>query len=673
MKRLKLKLSKALNYLALMIIIAFSQQQLFADGNGLLVSSSSPQQNELITGKIMDSKGDPIIGANILIKETLRGTISDASGNFSINAAPDDILQISFVGYVTKEIKVGVNKSLNVVLIEDASELEEVIVVGYSEQKKVSITGSVATLSNKNIITTKNENVQNMLTGKIPGVRVTQLSSEPGKFRNRFDIRGLGGPLIIIDGAPRGNINRLDPNDIESVSVLKDASAAIYGVQAANGVILITTKSGQKGKVEVNYNTTFGFQIPSNMPNTMDVFQYMDLENEKSIEKNDGQGQLVYTEEDYERYRNGTLQQTDWYDEVIEPWFPQWQQNLSFSGGSDKMRYFVNAGYLYQDAMFRKEHDYNKYNLRANIDGDLTERLSFELKISGIMDETMQSDEDAWWIIRNMWRVTPTDPVYANNNQSPYYHYPRIEGHNPVAQSDIEATGYQNEKARYFQSSASLTYEIPGIEGLSLKGYFGYDYVQNEAKRYSNTYKEALWDDVQQEYSRIEVLNTPRRLMRRINLYPSHLGNISLRFQRYFNETHRVNAFILYEESARSADNFYAQRELPIDIDQLVVGNALNQEGFMDDGGLWKYTKRSWVGQADYDFKSKYLASFAFRYDGSSRFPSNSRWGFFPSASVGWRISEEDFFKDFSSLSFINNFKIRGSYGELGDDGSSSY
>ena len=664
---------KFANWFVVIIIISVLQEQLFAVENPIAIQTLSQQQVENISGTVIDAKGNPIISANVIIKGTTKGTITDVKGDFSINASLNDVLQVSFIGYVTKEIKVESTNKLIVVLVEDASELEELVVVGYGEQRKVSITGSVATLSNENIITTKNENVQNMLTGKIPGIRVTQLSSEPGKFRNRFDVRGMGSPLIIIDGAPRGNINRLDPNDIESISVLKDASAAIYGVQAANGVILITTKSGQKGKVEVNYNSTYGFQIPSNMPNTMDVFQYMDLENEKAIQKSKGVGALTYTEEDYENYRNGTLQQTNWYDEVIEPWSPQSQQNLSFSGGSEKMRYFVNAGYTYQDAMFRKEHDYSKYNLRANLDGDLTKRLHFDLKFSGIMDKTLQADNDAWWIIRNMWRVPPTDPVYANNNQSPYYNYPRVEGQNPVAQSDINATGYQKEMARYFQSSASLTYDIPGIDGLSLKGYFGYDYVENELKRYRNVYKEALWDNVQQEYSRIEELNTPRRLMRRINTYPSSLGNISLRYQKLFKDTHRVNAFLLYEEGVRSADNFYAQREIPIDLDQLLVGNELNQEGGMAEGDLWKYTKKSWVGQLNYDFRSKYLTSFAFRYDGSSRFPANSRWGFFPSVSMGWRISEEGFFKDSEALSFISNFKIRGSYGVLGDDGSSSY
>jgi TonB-linked SusC/RagA family outer membrane protein len=657
--------------LTLLSVFIIVNNQVYANKYESSFTLKDQQKEENITGKVLDSKGEAIIGANVIIKGTTKGTVTDGSGKFSISASSEAILRISFIGYAAKEVKVENTKNMTIYLVEDASQLEDVIVVGYNTQKKASIVGSVSSISSENIVTTKNENVQNMLTGKVAGVRNTQLSSEPGMFRNRFDVRGMGSPLIIIDGAPRSNFNRMDPNDIESVSVLKDASAAIYGVQAANGVILITTKSGQKGKVEVNLNSTYGFQVPSNMPNTMDVYQYMDLENENQMRQSKGLGSLIYKEEDYEKYRNGTAKQTDWYDEVIEPWAPQSQHNLSFSGGCDKMKYFINAGYTYQDGIFRKKNDYNKYNLRANISGDLTKRLSFDLKIAGIMDETMQSDEDAWWIIRNMWRVPPMDSVYAKNN---IYNYPSVEGHNPVAQSDIDATGYQNTKNRYFQTSVSLNYEIPGIKGLSLNGYYSYDYSQNELKRYSNTFKEGIWNENLQDYSRLEVLNAPRSLRRSIRMMPNNLGNVSLRYKNSFAAgTHKISAFVLYEGSVRSSDNFYAQRELPIAVDQLLVGNVLNQEGWMDSGGLFKYTKKSVVGNLDYDLLSKYLVSFAFRYDGSSRFPEETRWGFFPSFSAGWRISEENFFKGIDALQFMNNFKLRGSYGVLGDDGSSSY
>jgi TonB-dependent SusC/RagA subfamily outer membrane receptor len=229
----------------------------------LLVYTSAIAQGSNRTGVVSDEKGLPLPGVSVKLKGTPNGTTTDVDGKFIISAAAGQTLVFSFLGYTPQEVAVGNQLSIKVSLAQNSTNMNEVVVVGYGTQKKATVTGSIASVTNSEIVTTKNENVLNMLTGKVAGVRIVQNSSEPGSFDNAFDIRGFGNPLVVIDGIPRDNISRLDPNDIESISVLKDASAAIYGVRAANGVVIVTTKKGKKGTVELNYSGTYGWQIPS--------------------------------------------------------------------------------------------------------------------------------------------------------------------------------------------------------------------------------------------------------------------------------------------------------------------------------------------------------------------------------------------------------------------------
>ena len=314
---------------------------------------SVAQEGKRITGLVKDQLGDPIIGANVVVKGTTNGVITDIDGNFILQNVPANaVIQISYIGYLAQEIPVGNKSSFDILLLEDTQKLDEVVVVGYGTQKKVTLTGAVSAIQSDEIITTKNENAQNMLTGKIPGVRVMQKSAEPGSFNNNFDIRGMGDPLIIIDGVPRDNMTRLDPNDIESMSVLKDASAAIYGVRAANGVVLITTKKGKEGRVELEYSGNVGWQNPSGAVKSVSAADWMTLKNEKSMHNVNG-GTLLYSLDEIEAYRNGTKQGTDWYDAVMRPLAPQTQHTLSARGGNEKTHYYMSAGYLYQESFLR--------------------------------------------------------------------------------------------------------------------------------------------------------------------------------------------------------------------------------------------------------------------------------------------------------------------------------
>lgn len=631
------------------------------------------QQKKTITGNITDKNGAPIIGANIVEKGTTNGTITDVDGNFTLTVDESASLQISYIGYLSQEIKIAGKAKIDLTLIEDLKGLEEVVVVGYGTQKKVTLTGAISAITSENIVTTKNENVQNALTGKIPGLRVVQKTSEPGVFSNAFDIRGFGAPLIIIDGVSRSNIARLDPNDIESISILKDASAAIYGIRAANGVVLVTTKSGKSGAPELQYSAYTGWQRPSGLPKNVGAADWMELVNEKFLHSVTNESQPPYSQEQIDEYRNGTKQSVDWFPHVIQNTAPQTQHNLSISGGTDKINYFISMGYLYQEGFIKsKDLNFRKYNVRSNITAKITNNLKAALKISGIYDSRNQpSSGSITEVFKTLWRMDPVRPVYANDN--PEYLTWLNESPNPVAIANSSMSGYTKDNTRWFQSSFDLTYDVPYIQGLSLKGQFSYDYRTISNKDYRKQYTVYEYSPVSETYKSY-LYDSPSTVRREFTENPTSLLQGSINYSRTFNAKHNLSALLLYEEQLREGDNFYAMRELSIEgLDQLYAGNALNQIGNMGTGGLFKLVNKSYIGKLNYDFASKYITEFSFRYDGSSKFPKNKQWGFFPAASAGWRVSEENFMKNAESLSFIDNLKIRGSYGIMGDEDASTY
>jgi len=626
-----------------------------------------------VTGRVVDAEtNEPIIGANVRVGNTEQGVISDLDGCFKISASTNAKLIISYIGYNNQIVNIADGTNFKIKLHSNTQNLSEVVVVGYGTQRKVTLTGAVSAINSSEIVTTKNENVQNMLTGKIPGIRVLQRSAEPGEFNNSFDIRGMGSPLIIIDGIPRDNMNRINSEDIESVSVLKDASAAIYGVRAANGVVLITTKRGKSGSLELNYDGNITWQNPSGMIKTASAVDWMTLKDEKSMHNVNG-GTLPYSLDDIEAYRNGTKKGTDWWNAVLRNWAPQTEHTISATGGNDRTQFYLSAGYLYQQSFFKSNDlNYTKYNVRSNLTSKLTNRLTVGLSMSGIMDQKNQPYTSAAWIIRSMQRAPALQPIYANDNPN-YLMYGWIEGDNPVAMMDADLTGYKKYNNKWFQSSANFSYDVPYIQGLTAKGLFSYDYEVSDNRLYQKAYNEYTYDEASNNYipKAVQGTNTFRR---EFYSNQSLLYQFSLNYTHAFNLYHNVNALLLWEGSKRQGDNFYAQRELALNLDQLFAGNSLNQQGNMDtsSGALYKEVNLGLVGKLGYDYKSKYLAEFDFRYDGSSMFGSGHQWGFFPAASVGWRISEENFWKE-SKFSFINNMKFRGSYGKLGDDSASSY
>ncbi len=632
-------------------------------------------QNKTISGKVVDSYDEAIIGASIMADKTAIGTITDLDGNFKLDVpAGTKQLKVSYIGYIVQTVDVSATNVVRITLKEDTQKLDEVVVVGFGTQKRVNLTGSVAAVSNKELNLTKNQNTQNMLTGKVPGVRVIQKTSEPGEFNNQFDIRGFGAPLIVIDGVPRGNDSfaRLSPDEIESISVLKDGSAAVYGVKAANGVVLVTTKKGEAGKVKISYNGYYGVQSPADLLKPVGAVNRMILFNEKSMRSLDNP-KLTYTDEQINEYLTGGKVSTDWYDATLTNTAGQQQHNVSASGGTQKVDYFVNFAYSQQDGFFKSgDLNYNRYNLRSNINAQITERLKIGLNMNGILDSKYSPSTAIWEVYKQLWRLVPDDAVYANGN-SQYFQRNRSASdvQNTVAVTRADVAGYKKNINKIFQSTATASYDVPYIKGLTAKGMFTFDNTIADNSTYKQQFNEYEYNAVNQTYVPT-AKNGPTNLERKYRNAETRLWQVSLNYSQMFAGKHNVAGLLLWEESHSKGDNIRAYRQFSIPLPYLFAGESNDKQvGTADSNDIYEYASNSLVGKFNYDYAGKYLAEFSFRYDGSSKFPSNKQWGFFPSASVGWRLSEEAFVKE--SLSFMQNWKLRASFGVVGDDSAVDY
>ena len=633
-------------------------------------------QGIVITGTVTDTDGSPLPGATITIKGGTQGTVTDANGVYTLQVPNEDAtLLFSYIGFSSQEVTVGNRRTIHIALIEDAQRIDEVVVVGYGTQKKVTLTGAVSSIKGEEIVTTKNENVQNMLTGKIAGVRVVQNSSEPGRFDNNMDIRGYGAPLVIIDGVPRGTMQRLDSEDIESISVLKDASAAIYGLRAGNGVILITTKKGSQMGVSVNYTGNMTWQVPSNFPDMVDAAEWMELWNAQNMRSSIDFPYRTYSQEEIDAYRNGEKQSTNWKDAVFRHSAPQTYHNLNISGGNDAVRYFVSGGYQYQGSFLQTDAiNYKKYNLRSNISANLNKNksLTLDMNIAGTMDVRKGTPYNTNDIIYSTWIMRPMTPVYADEEHTIYASSHQADLKNPAALIDSDLVGECTYKGSYFQSSATMTWRVPFVKGLSLKGFYSFDKTVNDDKIFQRSY-------VTQNHLTGLITtwqmtdNKPYNVGRYYYDKQHQLWNWSASYNNSFLRNN-VSGLLLFENTVNRGDNFRGERRVMLDVAEVFAGESENQSFTQDSNGsvFYDYAYQGLVGRLNYDFDSKYIVEFLFRYEASSRFSSEMRWAFFPSFMAAYRISEENFWKN-SPLKFINNFKIRGSYGKMGDDSVQNY
>ena len=520
----------------------------------LLFSVSVLAQSNLITGKVIDNASEPIIGASIQSSVVGKGTISNMNGDFSIEVPVGTELTISFLGYRTQKIKVSDMRSLVIKLLEDTQALDEVVVVGYGVQKKESLTGAISNIKNDEIIKTKATSLAQSLEGKVSGLKIRQNDGEPGQFRSDINIRGLGTPLFIIDGIVRDGANefqRLNPDDIESISFLKDGTAAIYGMNSANGAIVVTTKKGYKGKAKISLSANWGWSKPTNIPRMANAAQYMELRNDAAIL---GEGNPLVTKEELELWKTGAsgYASTDLYDHVIKNSSIQQQYTLSLQGGSDIVSYFGSFSYASDEGLLKSgDLGYEKFTFRSNTDIKIAKGLTAGVNLAGRYDKTSQPWNSFYEIFKQTRVNVPTVPAYANNN--PDYLATQSMGINPIALADADMTGYHYYYNKNFQSTFTLKYEVPFVQGLSIQGQLGYDYNHNKHKglrKKFSTYTYAIETDeyIENEYNNPSMIQVNNNEASRLDM------QAQISYNRLFNDTHNVSATLVYERRQEKSD-----------------------------------------------------------------------------------------------------------------------
>ncbi|MCC5931131.1 MAG: SusC/RagA family TonB-linked outer membrane protein [Cyclobacteriaceae bacterium] len=633
-------------------------------------------QNIRVTGKIttVDSN-EGLPGVNVIIKGTSTGTITDINGAYQIEV-PDQntVLVFSSVGFVREEVIVGTRSVIDLKLTPDITALEEIVVVGYGEQRKATITGSVSTIKGAEIIEAPVTNVSNALAGRLPGLVAVTRSSEPGADGSILRIRGLNtlgdnSPLIVVDGIPGRSIDRLEPNSIESITILKDASAAIYGAQAANGVILITTKRGQTGKPEITFNLNQGAGQPTRLPRMANATEYATMLNEIDIY----QGRTPrYTDNELVKFADGSdpwrYPDTDWFSEVLRPWSGQSYANMTVSGGSENVKYFLLGGVRSQQGYYKKSAaNFRQIDFRTNIDAKISNHIKLGFDVAGREENREYPVRSANAIFRMVMRGKPHMHAYwPDGTPGPDIEY----GDNPAVVS-TDATGYDRDNWYVLNSNVRLDIDIPWIKGLSFNSNAGIDKGFQFRKRFETPWYLYSWDGQSVDASGQPVLERGKkgfadpRLSQFSQDYQDILLNGMLNYQFDITDNHAFKIMVGSERRTRNMERFSAYRRFFVStaIDQLFAGGELE----MSNTGVGEQQARfNYFGRVNYAYSDKYLLEFLWRYDGSFIFHKVSRYGFFPGVSAGWRVSEESFWKD--NVSFMDEFKIRGSWGQTGND-----
>jgi TonB-linked SusC/RagA family outer membrane protein len=622
-------------------------------------------QSGKISGKISDKDGVPIPGVTILIEGTTRGTTSDIDGKFTISADVNAVLQFSFIGMQTKEVTINDDSDLSVVLLDDMIGIGEVVAIGYGSKKKESLTSAISTIQSDEILTTTNSSLAQALQGKVSGLQIRQNTGEPGSFDTRINVRGFGTPLYVIDGVAReggSGFQKINPEDIESISVLKDAAAAIYGLRAANGVIIVTTKKGKEGKTKFNYHGVFGVQQPTDVPEMASAAQYVEMVNRARIFSGLGP---AYTEEEVEKYKKGEpgYEGTNWYDETFKEQAFQQQHNFSASGGNEKVNFFTSLGYVEDNGLFKSNDlGYKKYTFRTNLTAQLTKNLKADIQIAGRYDKKEEPGANFFNVFKATRIADPTTKPFANDNPD-YYSLLMPSDINPLAMSERDVSGYSENVNKNFQSTLVLTYDVPFVDGLSLTGRYSYDSNNYMGKNLSKSYKLYNYDETTETYNGVTQFS-PSRISNNWQDYNLLNYQTQISYEKSFKEAHNVAGTLVYEQQRTWVRDAFLQREYDFYTnDQINQGSLNNQQ---TSGNEIETGSRSLIGRFNYDYKGKYLIEYAFRYDGSYRYHPDYRWGFFPVVTAGWRISEESFFQN--TVPFISNLKLRGSYGIVGED-----
>src|SRR5680860_1029640 len=650
-----------MNLTALLLIFTF-----------FIVQANTRSVQLTIIGTVTDANDQPLAGASIVEKGTNNGTQTDFDGNFSIEVSDEDaVLLISYIGFASQEIAVNGKTQISVMLQESASGLDEVVVIGYGTTTKADLSSSVATVDQEVLENIRSVNLVDGLQGRLPGLDIKQQTGEPGSYMTRFNIRGFGKPLIVVDGIVRDDFGKLDPNSIQNVSVLKDAAASVYGVKAANGVVLITTK---KGNLNEKPTLRYGSRVELN--------RVTDANNAQVSNAYEFATQIVetdiylgrtpsYSPEDLQKYKDGTYPSTNWEDVAFNDYSWGINHNLSLSGGGKNVRYFNSLGFSYNGGLLKSgDLNYQKYNLTSNVTADISDNFKATLSIDGILETktkpyTDQGNSTGYWHYTRMNK--PTFSVYANDNPDYFtdFGYP----YHPIAETTSAIGGYINRRQKTFQANLTLDYNVEAVDGLSLKTILGYYDVNSFIKRWRKKYSVYTYEAENDIYNETGVQNAPSRLEGDYSDYFQTTGLVQINYATTIQENHSIKAMLSFEKRHQKSDNLFASKQFAIDVDQFFADSSQNQ--IVNSSGLFEDDNQNLISRVNYNYSNKYLVQAGFNYGGSSKFPEGKRWGFFPFASAAWRISEEGFFKE--NVSFFNELKFRASWGQAGDDTASTF
>lgn len=628
-----------------------------------------------VTGTVTDEFG-PVIGATVQVKGSTTGVITDIDGKYIIQVPNEDaVLTVSFIGYLSQEVKVGGRRTVNVRLKENVQSLEEVTVVAYGVQKKATLTGAISSVGTDALLKSPSGSVANSLAGQLPGVSSMQPSGQPGADDAKIFVRGVGSlseagatPLILVDGVER-SFFQMDPNEIESINVLKDASAtAVFGVRGANGVVLVTTRHGKEGKARVSVSSNVGVQVPTRVLETADSYTTALCYTE--AQRNDGmaEDQMAFNAYDLERFRLGDspimYPNINWYKELTNKMAVQTQHNLNISGGTKKVRYFISLGFLYQNGLFKQlkgldynnNYNYSRYNYRANLDVNLTPTTTLKFNMGGIVGNKREPIEEIWKNFSSTWPFSSPGLVDGKKVVHQDSRYPNLTMKNQVFDR-YYGSGYKRQLSNNMTFDLNLEQKLDFItKGLSvdIKGSYNTDYsyvrrVVGHVETYTPFYK----SEVDGSGLSIDDPDFNREVVYRVsgqnsmNTYEEKESDRkrgrdwylegSVRYNRKFGD-HSVGALFLYNQSKKYYPKLYT------DV-------AAGYVGF--------------VGRLTYDYKSKYMAEFNIGHNGSENFAPDKRFGTFPAGSVGYILTEEDFFPKNKFLTYL---KLRGSIGLVGND-----
>lgn len=629
-------------------------------------------QNQKVSGVVSATTGERVIGAGVLIDGTKTGVTTDVDGRYTIEVPKNAVLVFSSIGYKTLKVKVDGRSKVDVILENDNQLLEEAVAVGYGNQSKLTLTGSVTQTTGTELVKNSAVNLSQGLAGRLSGVIVNNRSGEPGADDATMFIRGrstLGNnsPLIIIDGVPgRGDeFSRLTGEEIESINVLKDASGAIYGARSANGVILVTTKRGKLGEApKITFTYDFGLQQPTRIVKMADAVLYTTGYNAELAITG---AAPIYNETQINHYINQDdpilYPNTDWMDAIIKPVSAQHKYGVSINGGGERVAYFVQFNGQYQDGIYHKSAtNYNQYNIRSNIDINVTKsfKLGFDINARQQHKNYSAFPSDSYGIFYVAQRAKPTG--------APYFPDGRIKGGANAAVYVQDLTGYDKTTINTINTTFTADWDLSFItKGLSVQGKMAYDVVNRFNKNWKKNWNYWSYDEITETYE--EKTNSH---FASPNLYESQTKystvtlNANINYDRDFNG-HHVTALAGFEQSSYRYDTFNASiTQFDSDIlDEFFAGSA--DKNYYKIGGSARETaRRSYFGRLGYNYKSKYMIQGIIRFDGSENFPKANRWGVFPGVSAGWRISEEPWIKD--NVPALTNLKIRASYGEQGND-----